>query len=297
MTAGLHVARWGSGERIVFVHGSFGWGEETFHAQRELADEYELLLLDRRGYGDSPPAERVDFGAQIDDIAPVLRDGAHLVGHSYGGLLALLAAAWRPDAILSLVLIEPAAFSVARGQPAVERLIERLAGWYDAAPQLSSERLYPAFLEAFGFDPPSLELTERDLTAAITTAREPRPWEAEVPLEGVAEASFPVLVVRGTWDVAPPGVREIATVGLHVICDVVIEATRCGERSLSGRHAQPAVARWAVQRKAEKVPAPCAPARPEFGDCNDAGLNSARRALLSVGQGSREAASGLAGRR
>jgi pimeloyl-ACP methyl ester carboxylesterase len=38
--------------RVVFVHGSFGWGEEAFHAQRELADEYELLLLDRRGYGD-----------------------------------------------------------------------------------------------------------------------------------------------------------------------------------------------------------------------------------------------------
>ena len=82
MTAGLHVTRWGSGERIVFVHGGFGWGEETFHAQRELAYEYELLLLDRRGYGDSPPAGRADFAAQVDDIAPFLRDGAHLVGQS-----------------------------------------------------------------------------------------------------------------------------------------------------------------------------------------------------------------------
>lgn len=58
MTAGLHATRWGSGERIVFVHGSFGWGEETFHAQHELADEYELLLPDRRGHGDGRRACR-----------------------------------------------------------------------------------------------------------------------------------------------------------------------------------------------------------------------------------------------
>jgi hypothetical protein len=51
MTAGPHVTRWGKGEPIVCVHGSFGWGEETFQKQRELADAYELLLIDRRGYG------------------------------------------------------------------------------------------------------------------------------------------------------------------------------------------------------------------------------------------------------
>jgi pimeloyl-ACP methyl ester carboxylesterase len=111
MTVGPHVTRWGNREPIVCVHGSFGWGEETFHAQGELADAYELLLIDRRGYGDSPPGERVDFEAQVDDVVAVLGDGAHLVGHSYGGLLALLAAALRPDAIRSLVVIQPAAFS------------------------------------------------------------------------------------------------------------------------------------------------------------------------------------------
>jgi pimeloyl-ACP methyl ester carboxylesterase len=58
MTAGLHVTRWGKGEPIVCVHGSFGWGEETFHAQRELADAYELLLIDRRAYGDSQRPSR-----------------------------------------------------------------------------------------------------------------------------------------------------------------------------------------------------------------------------------------------
>jgi pimeloyl-ACP methyl ester carboxylesterase len=93
--------------------------------------------------------------------------------------------------------------------------------------------LYPTFLEAFGFDAPELELSERDLEAAITTAREPRPWEAEVPLP-LAEASFPVLVVQGAWDVAPPGPREISATALHAICDVLVERLGAESAVFSG---------------------------------------------------------------
>ena len=41
-------------------------------------------------------------------IAERLGDGSHLIGHSFGGAEALLAAARRPDAVRSLILIEPA---------------------------------------------------------------------------------------------------------------------------------------------------------------------------------------------
>jgi pimeloyl-ACP methyl ester carboxylesterase len=122
----LNVLAWGAGEPVVLVHGSFGWGEETWAQQRPLAGRFRLLLLDRRGFGGSPPAEREDFGVDAANIAEVLGDGAHLVGHSYGGLGCLLAAARRPDAVWSLTVIEPPAFGVARGNPAVERLLGRL---------------------------------------------------------------------------------------------------------------------------------------------------------------------------
>jgi pimeloyl-ACP methyl ester carboxylesterase len=89
MTADLHTLALGRGEPIVFIHGGFASSEETFAEQRELADAYELLFVDRRGYGGSPPAERLDFDSQARDIAGALADGAHLVGHSYGGLQRL----------------------------------------------------------------------------------------------------------------------------------------------------------------------------------------------------------------
>jgi pimeloyl-ACP methyl ester carboxylesterase len=53
----------------------------------------------------------------------LLGDGAHLVGHSYGALGALFAAALRPDAVRSLTLVEPPVYGLARGYPAAEQFL------------------------------------------------------------------------------------------------------------------------------------------------------------------------------
>ena len=59
-TAGtLHVEGWGDGTPVVLVHGSLATGAEEWDAQRPLAEEgFRLLVLDRRGYGQSPAARR-----------------------------------------------------------------------------------------------------------------------------------------------------------------------------------------------------------------------------------------------
>jgi pimeloyl-ACP methyl ester carboxylesterase len=44
------------------------------------------------GFAASPPLARGDFEAEAPLIAELLGDGAHLVGHSYGAVIALLAA-------------------------------------------------------------------------------------------------------------------------------------------------------------------------------------------------------------
>ena len=110
----LHVEEWGSGAPVVLVHGSLATGAEEWEAQRPLAEEgFRLLVLDRRGYGRSPVATGEDFLVDADDIVELMGDGAHLVGHSYGGLGVMLAAARRPDATKSLTLLE----APARCQP------------------------------------------------------------------------------------------------------------------------------------------------------------------------------------
>ena len=102
-------------ERLVLVHGSVVNGRATWSAQRPLADRFDLVVLDRPGFPPNPPAARVDFESDAQLVAELLRAGDHLVGHSYGGVIAMLAAAQRPDALGSLTVIEPPATRVAKG--------------------------------------------------------------------------------------------------------------------------------------------------------------------------------------
>src|SRR2546425_4969617 len=191
---GPKVTVWGDGEPAVFVHGSFGWAEETWREQRPLAEAYRLVLVDRRGFGASPADGRVDFERDAEDVAELLGQGAHLVGHSYGGVVSLLAAALRPDGVRSLTVIEPPALALARGDPTVERLIRDISA---AAAESDDPSEYRArFLRAFGFPAAQVPLEGTALRAAQSSLTERPPWEAEIPLGVLADAGLRVLAVR-----------------------------------------------------------------------------------------------------
>ncbi|TCK21950.1 alpha/beta fold hydrolase [Pseudonocardia endophytica] len=115
----------------VFVHGVLSWGTDDrygFGNQRPLATHRRLILMDRRGHGESPDLEgpyRTDYAVDAEDIVALLGDGAHLVGHSYGGVAAMLAACTRPDLVRSLCLIQPGALRVAEDEPVVRDMLTR----------------------------------------------------------------------------------------------------------------------------------------------------------------------------
>jgi len=218
-TSGVHVTVWGEGEPAVFVHGSFGWGEETWREQRPLADEHRLLLVDRRGFGASQPDGRVDFDRDADDVTQLLGDGAHLVGHSYGGVVSLLAAARRPESVRSLVLIEPPAFGVARGDPAVEEMIGNIESAARATQDPSEYRA--SFLRGLGFPARATPLVGKILAAARASMTERPPWEAQIPLDDLARARLRVLLVQGDWCPAPDSARALAGAAFRAVCEVL----------------------------------------------------------------------------
>ena len=113
--------------RIVFVHGSVMGGRPTWSGQRELGDRFRLEILERPGFPPNPPVDHVDFEEHAVLVAEAVGDGAHLVGHSYGGVITLLAAAAVPDAIHSLTVIEPPAMARRPGQPRRRRVHP---GWH-----------------------------------------------------------------------------------------------------------------------------------------------------------------------
>jgi len=234
-TSGVHVTVWGDGDAAVFVHGSFGWGEETWREQRPLADDYRLLLVDRRGFGASPADGRVDFERDAADVAELLGDGAHLVGHSYGGVVSLLAAGRRPEAVRSLVLIEPPAFGVARGDPAVEEMIRNIQRAARGTEDPSEYRA--AFLRGFGFPAQATPLAGRTLEAARASMAERPPWEAQIPLDELARAKLRVLLVQGDWCPAPDSARALAGAAFRAVCELLDERLEPERAILPAAHA------------------------------------------------------------
>src|SRR3984893_7560052 len=118
----LDIEFLGVGPPVLLVHGSV-LGRRAWHHQRELAEHWTLCLANRPGFGASPPLPRGDFEAEAPLIAGLLKSGAHLVGHSYGAVIALYVAALRPDAVRSLTVSEPGCLRVAAGDPAVDAQI------------------------------------------------------------------------------------------------------------------------------------------------------------------------------
>ncbi|MBI3998594.1 MAG: alpha/beta hydrolase [Armatimonadetes bacterium] len=211
----LHLEVFGDGEPAVFVHGSFGWGLDTFPHQRALADRYRVILVDRRGFGDSPPAEDVGWPTDMHDIARLLSEvgGAHLVGQSYGAVVSLLAAGLRPDAVRSLVAIEPPAFEIAKGHEA-DTIIGAQKPVFERAGAMTARDINDR-MAAF---------TLKDWAAIESTRRERWPGDAPIPLDVLAAAPFPKVLARGAWrpDLFPG--RETTAQAHRIVCEIMAEA-------------------------------------------------------------------------
>ena len=223
--ADLDVEVVGAGPRVVLVHGSIVDARRTWRHQMPLAERWTLCLPNRPGFAGSPPLPRGDFEAEAPLIADLLGDGAHLVGHSYGAVIALLAAALRPEAVRSLVVSEPGTLNVAAGDPEVDATIAGGDELYRRAAQLDP-REFVAFFRAGVHSthetPETLpEWLERG--ARLTMAERP-PWEAEVPFAALARAPFPKLVVSGGHSHA-----------FEAVCDVIAGRIGAERATVPGR--------------------------------------------------------------
>jgi pimeloyl-ACP methyl ester carboxylesterase len=195
----LAVERLGDGPPVVLVHGSVVGPQRTWRAQRPLAARWTLVMPSRPGFGASPPLPRGDFAAEAPLVGELLgEDGAHLVGHSYGAVIALLAAAARPQAVRSLTVSEPGELRLAAGIPEVDATIANGEELYRRRGELAPLHFVRLFRLGVGsaHETPD-ELPDWLERGARHVMEERPPWEAEIPLEALAAARFPTLVVSG----------------------------------------------------------------------------------------------------
>jgi pimeloyl-ACP methyl ester carboxylesterase len=133
-TPGLMVA--GFGPPVVMLHASLSSKAQWNVLASRLGPRYQTIGIDLCGYGDNAlPADRFAFtlddevrlvAAHLDRIAPADRR-VHLVGHSYGGAVALRYAQSHASRVASLTLYEPVAFKMLEGDDAALADIRHIA--------------------------------------------------------------------------------------------------------------------------------------------------------------------------
>jgi pimeloyl-ACP methyl ester carboxylesterase len=229
--AALDAPRRGHGPPVLLVHGSVVGADVTWRKQGALAEHWTLITPNRPGFGTSPPLERGDFEAEAPLIAELLGDGAHLVGHSYGAVIALFAAALRPEAVRSLTVSEPGSLSVAAGNPAVDAVIAGGTELFRRGPDMDPRELLVFFRSGVGSSHDTPDELEGDLLAgARLLMRERPPWELDPPLEQLAAAPFPKLVISG-------GHSDV----FEAVCDTVADRIGAERSVIPGRgHSIPA---------------------------------------------------------
>lgn len=218
----------GAGEPAVFVHGVYPGSPDNFAAQQPLSDTFRLVAVDRRGYGRNPdPGGPVGWPTDAADVERLLEavGGAHLVGHSYGGVVVALVASRCPDLVRSLVVVDPSLHSAAAGDPDVDALLERERRVAEVARSDVETREWVRtwMTEIVGADVQSADRFldqwgEQDWAMLEVVRREQSAASAPVDYAALAAAPFPkVLVVGGQAPPTAPGGERHARLGRALI--------------------------------------------------------------------------------
>ncbi len=132
----LHAYEWGDGPGpLVCLPGQLASGLSFNGFAAGLADRYRVVALDPRGRGRSDkPSSGYGYQLQVADTLDVLDrmdvERAVLIGHSFGAVIALLVAAWHPQRVAKLVLIDGGTDVPDYIHAAVSQLVQRLETVY-----------------------------------------------------------------------------------------------------------------------------------------------------------------------
>lgn len=231
----------GAGEVVALIHGGlFHSGPAWAKNLGPLVDAgYRVLAVDRRGHGRSPEGEdeHVSVHLHAEDLRKTLNDReiteAHLVGVSYGALVALEYALSWPSAALSMTLLEPPLFTwlagdrdfhewfemfidIANGAKAGASLEDWVPKWLRLMDGRMAEGTHP--------DSPVWTMVERQ---AHLIFKEEAGWEYVPDPKRVESLAVPSLVMNG-HDSEPP---------MHVIGEMLAERlSRARYRVIPGGH-------------------------------------------------------------
>ncbi|MDJ0508372.1 MAG: alpha/beta hydrolase [Crocosphaera sp.] len=206
---------------ITCIHGSLGVNHDyLFPALKSLSNHYQLVFYDRRGVGLSQgDFQEQTYQAHLNDISQILScyqvPKTHLIGHSWGSIIALIFAVTYPQLVEKIVLLNPVLpYSKNRTQ-AYDFLSKRLEkkeirDFLDSLDDLSSTMSLVDLIEyqnfAYGTIAHFYELNnwKKLPTFTLDFEQEESLWDSlDEVLEGsINSLSLPMLAIYGDTDIS-----------------------------------------------------------------------------------------------
>jgi pimeloyl-ACP methyl ester carboxylesterase len=207
--AELEVAVEGSGETIVFIHGA-GMADSYLPVTVDPAvrGHYRTVRYRRRGYGESSPVQgTVTVADHASDCRALLGElgvrKAHVVGHSYGGSVALQLVVDAPEIVATVAVFDPGLLAVPSGPSFFEQAAP-IFQMYERGDRVAAVN---AFMTAVGGAdwrtnvertvPGGVEQAEKD-AATVFESDLPSVAAWELSAEQAAAIRQPVLYVGGS---------------------------------------------------------------------------------------------------
>jgi pimeloyl-ACP methyl ester carboxylesterase len=207
-----HVREAGTGAGLVCLHANASSSAQWRPLMERLAPRLHVLAPDLYGAGNSPQWPSDSEIALADEVAliePVLAGAGTpfaLVGHSYGGAVALMAALAERKCLAALVLYEPTLFALIDADAArpndadgIRGAVAEAASALDRGDLDSAARHFIDYWSGAGSWQRVPEHRKPTMAAAVAKVRRWRHalLSETTPLEAFASLDMPVLLLTG----------------------------------------------------------------------------------------------------
>ncbi len=219
----------GTGPGVVCLHANASTSNQWRGLMDHLAPKYRVLAPDLYDCGKSPSwgSDRViHLKDEVELVEPVLAKAGSpmaLVGHSYGGAAALIAAVANPGRVSALALYEPTLFSLLEANPdtrheadGIRNTVADAGLALDAEDQDAAAERFIDYWMGTGSWKQTPEQRKPSIAAAMTNVRR---WahalfKEPTPLEAFRSMDVPVLCMVG----------KRSTVSAHGVARVLVDA-------------------------------------------------------------------------
>lgn len=232
----LYYQTAGNGNAVVFLHGMTGSSKDWANQIAVLSPKYKVIAWDNRGHGKSDaPVREEDYSIPIfaKDVSDLLKSlnikRCCLVGHSFGGFIALQFALDYHDVLAGLVLVDTSSGMFAR-DPSYAQIRpkqDELARSQGTEAAFEYERAHnPMRIETFKKHPEQIEIARRKVreTSVNGYIYVPRAFGKWQPVTSrLSKIEVPTLIFWGDEDVGFTDAIQVLKKGIANSELVIVE--------------------------------------------------------------------------